>query len=127
MTTPNSTSTSRRQSVAESLHAPAGHTSAPHAHVHFHPGQNSNPASQPASLHEFPPVMEGLAGGAGAVFGTSAGGAKRHALMPTKGKDWARSKKDMKWDHKFCSRDKELRRVLMIEYCKTGESDFWPP
>ncbi|KAK6518976.1 hypothetical protein TWF281_003666 [Arthrobotrys megalospora] len=88
-------------------------------------GTNTAPSSGRNSMYEYPAASTNMSGYATA---TAAGsgvpwpptpGAKRYALMPTKGKDWAKSKKDMRWDPKFCGPDKRIRRLLMVEYCKT--------
>ncbi|EPS45815.1 hypothetical protein H072_120 [Dactylellina haptotyla CBS 200.50] len=86
------------------------------------------------SMYEYPATstnMSGYAaapsgiGGAPSLFppGAWPGGMRRYSLMPTKGKDWARSKKDMRWDPKFCGPEKKVRRLLMVEYCKTEVTD----
>lgn len=82
-------------------------------------------------MYDYPATstnMSGFATAAGATPAAGNGGMpwpgfqsqiKRYALMPTKGKNWAKSKKDMRWDPKFCGPDKRIRRLLMVEYCKT--------
>ncbi|RVD89326.1 uncharacterized protein DFL_000339 [Arthrobotrys flagrans] len=94
-------------------------------------GTNTAPSSGHNSMYDYPATstnMSGFATAAGATPAAGNGGMpwpgfqsqiKRYALMPTKGKNWAKSKKDMRWDPKFCGPDKRIRRLLMVEYCKT--------
>ncbi|KAK6524163.1 hypothetical protein TWF694_005824 [Orbilia ellipsospora] len=110
-------------------------------YVHFsHHGITSGtaPSSAHNSVYEYPAASTNQSGyataasaGGGGLFPPGASsawsgapyGVKRYSLMPTKGKDWARSKKDMRWDTKFCGPNKKIKRVLMVEYCKTEVSD----
>ncbi|KAJ6258921.1 hypothetical protein Dda_5816 [Drechslerella dactyloides] len=96
-------------------------------------GANTAPSSARNSMYDFPSMAAasgyattaagggggGPSGGGTAWPWPAAAGMKRYSLMPTKGKDWARSKKDMRWDPKFCGMEKRIKRVLMVEYFKS--------
>ncbi|KAK6334370.1 hypothetical protein TWF730_003583 [Orbilia blumenaviensis] len=88
-------------------------------------GTNTAPSSGRNSMYEYPATSTNMSaiGGNGAPWSGTPGLPKRYALMPTKGKYWQKSKKDMRWDSKFCGPDKRIRRLLMVEYCKTEDID----
>ncbi|KAF3928385.1 hypothetical protein ABW21_db0208722 [Orbilia brochopaga] len=103
------------------------------SYVHFaHHGYNPGtaPSSARNSMYDYPAMAAASgytttaagvtpSGGGAAWPWPATGGMKRYSLMPTKGKDWARSKKDMRWDPKFCGMEKKIKRVLMVEYFKS--------
>src|SRR4051812_34554388 len=62
----------------------ANETGRGYAHFAHNAGLGGNINND--SRYENSSTMEGLARGPGSVFGNSAGGFRRHALMPTKGR-----------------------------------------
>ncbi|KAF3934644.1 hypothetical protein ABW20_dc0102997 [Dactylellina cionopaga] len=116
-------STSRRSSDA-------GRSSYVHF-AHHGLGMGTAPSSAHNSVYDYPATSANMSGYTTAAAGAArspAGlwpgmpsGMRRYSLMPTKGKDWSKTKKDMRWDSRFCGPDKRVRRVLMVEYCKTAE------